>query len=328
MRIKIFDEKIRIYFFNLIKKTYNQSWKDIRSNLGLSRARLDNYKSGKSLMPEELFFKLLNLLDNDERERILKKIQKFDKNWGQIKGGKIAYELNYEKFEEGRKKGAKVSKIMKKKFFSFDHIQLSNEICEFIGAFIGDGFFNCYNNKLYQVEFSGNSILDLNYYTNTIIPIIKNIFPNINPRIYKVKCKNAIRVVFYSKELFCYLKDVFGFVPGKKAHTVKIPKIILDNELLIYPTIRGIFDTDGGVFFDKRKNYMKPYPRIIFSTISKKLYEQLLYYLSKEFQLYLRYDKNRKVYVIELYGHRQFKKWMSLIGFSNKRHLDKIASVA
>lgn len=325
MRIKIFDEEIRRLFFDSVKAKYNKSWKKIRIDLFLTRACLDRYKSGESLIPEKLFFKLLKVLDNNEKEKIIEKTQKFDNNWGQVKGGKIAYELNYEKFKEGR---MNASKIKRKKFFLFEHIQLSNKICELIGAFIGDGFFNCYNNKLYQVEFSGDSRLDLDYYSNIIIPIIKNLFPNINPHIYKVKYKNAIRIVFYSKELFCYLRDVFGFVPGKKTYTISIPPKILSSKQLLFPTIRGIFDTDGGIFLDKRDIYKKSYPRIVFQTASNKLYEQLLVHLSKEFKIYSRQDKKRNIGVIEIYGTNQLNKWMNLIGFSNSRHLNKIASVA
>ena len=61
---------------------------------------------------------------------------------------------------------------------------------------------------------------------------------------------------------------------------------------------------------------------------SKPLYNQLKNILSKEFKLYSRFYSHRNVYVVEIYGYSNLKKWMSLIGFSNKRHLDKIASVA
>lgn len=328
MRIIFTNESIRKSFFDEVKKNYNKNWKEIRLIIDISKATLERYVSGKTSIPEEIFLKFLTILDEDSQKNTLGKIKKLSNNYGQIKGGKIAYKLNYKKFEEGRRKAIRANKIKKKKKFNFDSVELSEGICEFIGAFIGDGFFNSYNNKLYQVEFAGDSRLDLNYYKEKIIPIITKIFPNLNPRIYKVKSKNALRVVFYSKELFCFLKDYIGFVPGRKTHTVEIPYKILINTNLIYPTIRGIFDTDGGIYFDKRKGYKKDYPRIHFSTVSENLFMQLSEILLKEFKIYTRYNKKRNIYVIELYGYSNLNKWMSLIGFSNERHFEKVASVA
>ena len=325
MKIKISDD-VRKKFFYLIKNSINKSWKEIGKELGLPRYTFERYRSGSSLIPEKLFLYFLGILNKSERAEILKFSKEFPDNYGQVKGGIMAYKINFKKFQEGRKKAAMSNKIRMRKIFSFD-MELSIEICEFIGAFIGDGFFNCYNNKLYQVEFSGDSRYDLEYYNNKIIPIIKSIVSNIKPKIYKRE-KNSLRVVFYSKELFCFLRDFFDFIPGRKTYIVKIPDKILSNKDFIYSTIRGIFDTDGGIFLDRRKGYKKPYPRIIFQTVSNNLHKQLTRYLSKDFKIYSFFNKRRKVYGIEIYGHDQLKKWMSLIGFSNRRHLNKIASIA
>ncbi len=328
MRIIFTKESRRKSFFKEIKENYNTNWKEIRLMIGVSKATLERYVSGQTSIPEEIFLKFLRTLNGDSQENVLGEIKRLPNNHGQIKGGKIAYKLNYKKFEEGRKKAIKVNKTKKEKRFNFDSIELSEDVYEFIGAFIGDGFFNSYNNKLYQVEFAGDSNLDLNYYKEKIIPAIVKVFPNLNPRIYKVRSKNAIRVVFYSKELFCFLRDYIGFVPGKKAHTVEIPEKILVNPNFIYLIVRGLFDTDGGIYFDKRKGYKKIYPRIHFSTVSKRLFIQLSKILSEEFKVYTRYNKKRNIYIIELYGYPNLKKWMSLIGFSNERHFKKVASVA
>lgn len=326
MKIKISDDNIRKKLFYLVKNSLNKSWKEIGKELDLPKYTFERYRSGSSLIPEKVFLYFLNVLNKSKKMEILKFTKEFPDNYGQVKGGITAYKINFEKFREGRKKAAISNKIRMKKTFTFD-IELSPEICELIGAFIGDGFFNCYRNKLYQIEFSGDSRYDLDYYNNRIIPIIKEIIPDINPRIYKREA-NSVRIVFYSKKLFCFLRDYFSFTPGRKTHVVKIPEKILNNIKFIYPTIRGIFDTDGGVFFDKRSRYKKPYPRIIFQTVSKNLHGQIVKYLTKDFKIYSFFGEKRKVYGIEIYGHNQLKKWMSLIGFSNRRHLNKIASIA
>ena len=52
------------------------------------------------------------------------------------------------------------------------NLKLSNELCEVIGAFIGDGCFNSYS-KHYSTIFVGDSNKDLDYYSKKIIPTLK-----------------------------------------------------------------------------------------------------------------------------------------------------------
>jgi hypothetical protein len=334
MRIKL-DDSVRKEFFELVKNGSGKLWNDLIREHGLVKGTFDRYKSGEQTIPYGLFSGLLKYLRRRERENILEKAVELPDNYGQVKGGKIAYSVNLEKFREGRKKGLSVIRKLRKIpiKYNFSDFRLTPGICEFVGAFIGDGFFNCYNNKLYHIEFAGDSRKDLDYYTKIIIPSIKTFIPKVRPKILKVKTRNSIRVIFYSKELFCFLKNVFDLVPGKKSYSVTIPMNIIESgEENIRKTIRGIFDTDGGVFLDRRKAYNSYYPRIIFSTVSKGLYEQLIDYLSKHFKLYTAsrkaYGNRGQVYIIEIYGKEQLRKWMSLIGFSNRRHLDKVALVA
>ena len=120
------------------------------------------------------------------------------------------------------------------------------------------------------------------------------------------------------------LKDRFKFPKGKKVYSVKIPEEIMNGKKeLLYATVRGIFDTDGCIYFDKRARYRKPYPRITLQIANKALFLQLKSILNKEFKVYASERSNRKFY-IEIYGHEQLQKWMSVIGFSNPRHSDKI----
>lgn len=331
MRIKIKGKFIRKHFFDTVKIRLNLSWREIYKKFGVPKSTFEKYKSGNLLMSEELFLSLADILDAEDKTKSLNITEKLPDNFGRIKGGKQAYLINFEAFAKGRIKGVDIMKRYRKnKVFDFNNINLSPQICEFIGAFIGDGCFNCYENKLYHIEFAGDSRYDLNYYRNIIIPYMKKVIPNINPHIYNVKSKsNTQRVVIYSKELFYFLRDYIGFIPGKKAHTIKIPnKIMQSSDENIIATIRGIFDTDGCVFLDKRRNYKNPYPRIALRIVSKPLYEQLKSHLSKYFDLYATFNEKRQIYIIEIYGINQVKLWMSLIGFSNKRHFDKLAPVA
>ena len=213
-------------------------------------------------------------------------------------------------------------------------IELSKELCEVIGAFMGDG--NIYNNKNchYRTQFSGDSRLDLEYYEKRICPIIQNIFCA-KPNIKKVKGKNAIRVNFYSKNLYFFFREFLNLKTERKTHVIRIPDFFFNssNKIKLNHLVRGLFDTDGGVFLDKRKIYKTPYPRWFFHTVSEELHEQLKEYLSKHFNIYTyrrkyKFPNNSDSFAIEIYGKEQLKKWMNLIGFSNPRHSSKVACVA
>ena len=185
---------------------------------------------------------------------------------------------------------------MGKAKYNFDiNMKLNEELCEFIGAFIGDGFYNIYQPGKYIIQFTGDYILDYHYYKNTIIPIGSKLFDNTNPKIKKKKDKNALIVNYLSKNLFYMFKYRFNFPQGKKAKKVIIPSEIINikDKKLIYATIRGIFDTDGGVFLDKRKIYKKPYPRITLKISSTELFKQIKEILENEFKLFISKKKNK-----------------------------------
>lgn len=329
MRIKIREDILRRKLFENAKENVGGTWESVQKYFKVTKSSLERYISGKVLMPEILFERLLIVVNEPDKSLILSNSEKLPDNHGCVLGGKRAYVINKKKFAEGRKKGIEATRRLRKiEKISFENVSLTPELCEVAGAFIGDGCFNLYKNKLYHVEFSGDRRYDLSYYLETILPIIKAIIPEINPHILFPKHQNnTLRVVLSSKKIFYLLKDFFGFVPGKKAHTIFIPSQILDSEVFIRATVRGIFDTDGCVFLDKRGAYKRPYPRITFQTVSKSLYLQLVFYLERHFKLYTSFNQKRQIYIIEIYGINQVKRWMSLIGFSNRRHLDKLASI-
>ena len=328
MRVKIINEAVRKRFFEEIKFHF-ENWKKARKSLNLPKSTLEHYIAGRATVPENVFEVFKSYISQEMKLIIDENIEKLPDNWGESKGGMEAYKKNYLYFEEGRKKALKAvrNKRTTPAVFNFD---LFPEICEVAGAFVGDGCFNFYKNKLYYIEFSGDKRYDLSYYNDIIIPAIRKVIPNINPHFKESKRRtNSIRIIFYSKDLFYLFKDYFGFIPGKKTFTTRIPeKIENAGNIYFHSAIRGVFDTDGGVFIDRRKRYKLPYPRIFIQTVSKPLYGQLYNYLSKEFKTYTRFNEKRQIYIIEIYGIDQVKKWMFLIGFSNRRHLDRLASVA
>ena len=88
--------------------------------------------------------------------------------------------------------------------------------------------------------------------------------------------------------------------------------------------VRGVFDTDGCVFLDKRSSYNKPYLRIGLQMESKNLIQQIYsILLDRGINARINSDSRR----IQINGVENCERFIKIIGFSNKRHLDKIKNL-
>ena len=319
MRIYFKSEQTRDTFFKDIKENSNTSWSEIAKTIKTNRSMLDNYRKGNLYIPEEKFHELLNIINITRREYFLSEIIKRDNNWGQVIGGKKAYQKNKKDFDKGREK-ANQSRGVK---YDFDiNMPLSEEICEFIGAIIGDGFTNKYRN-LYQTQITGDKNLDKEYYEKVLKNICEKSF-KINPKI-SIRTR-GIYLNVYSKRLFEMLTKRFNIPAGVKCYSVKIPTEIINAEgKFIRSTLRGMFDTDGGVGLDKRKIYRKPYIRINYTSASHSLISQISGLL-KEYSIphSIHRKNNNRAEQIQINGEKNVKLFLSEVGFSNSRHMNKL----
>ncbi len=141
-----------------------------------------------------------------------------------------------------------------------------------------------------------------------------------NPRI--VNREKSKELVLNSKSIFNQLVK-YGFPIGV------IPKFILKNKNYAFAFLRGLFDTDGNIFWDKRSIYKDPYPRITINTTSKVLCLRICALLENMgFKVALRSqtrDPHKTLYYIELYGFKNLKKWKTLISSSNIRKFKKLS---
>jgi len=205
-------------------------------------------------------------------------------------------------------------------------IKITKELGELIGVFIGDGFAGKYS-RARIIQFTGHPKDDAEFYLKRIVPLIKKIF-NVNPHI-KIR-GGGLRVTCYSKSMYEFFTKSLGLPSGEKSSIIKIPIVFFKKKHIIKAVIRGIFDTDGSIVWDKREVYKKPYPRLCITTVSKELARQLKFLLKKlGFRVCLREVKRRKefykkAFYIELYGFEQLRRWYKKIGFSNPKHIRRL----
>jgi len=254
-RIYFLNNKDLTGFFIDVKQSSKLSWSKIAKLLETTRSMLDNYRKGKILLSEERFQQLLNLLDNQLREKYLRVVSKKDNNWGQVIGGNIAYENNKKYFDIGRKTAHRNCGVK----YDFDiNMPLSKDLCEFLGAIIGDGCTNKYGHS-YQTIIAGDKLLDKDYYNNILLPICLKLF-KINPKIIT------------------------------------------------------------------RQSYKKPYIRLNYTSASFRLIEQVHVALNRYNIPHSIHEKNDcKAKQIQINGETNVRSFVNLIGFSNQRHIKKIA---
>ena len=314
-RIFFSTNALRDDFFERLRNHFG-TWVELRRNLKIYRSRLERFRNGSISIPHGVFLQMLNYLEERNRNFFMSHIFIKNRNWGRVKGGQTTYFKHPEIFKEGRKIGGQRSRYI----FRVD-MPLTNGLAEIIGAFIGDGFTGKYGNS-YIVQFTGDGNLDQDYHLNTLTPLIKELSPGSNPKL--TKKDNTLRLTIYSKEFHNLLTKRFRFKKGVKVYTVNIPEEILEskNYTIINRCIRGIFDTDGYVFFDKRGSYNRPYLRIGVQMVSPELIKLLHNLLNKQG---IKATITRDCRKVQINGFNECKKFVNIIGFSNYRHLRKLA---
>ncbi len=203
--------------------------------------------------------------------------------------------------------------------------KMTAELAEEIGIHIGDGSLNVYKgNFLYSLR--GHLKDDEKYYTEFIRILYRNLYGiDISIR----KWPDVIGFQLSSCAIGQFKRDILGLPLGSKVN-VAIPKNILKNRKLTLSCLRGIFDTDGTLSFEKKSRKKPYYPRIILSTVSKTLNKQIVFALNKMLGFNLSSWKedysNRKWNTINricVRGSENLVKWFELIGSDNSKNIFK-----
>ncbi|HLD40463.1 MAG TPA: LAGLIDADG family homing endonuclease [Candidatus Nanoarchaeia archaeon] len=209
--------------------------------------------------------------------------------------------------------------------------EYSNQLAELIGILTGDGYMNNYG-SFSLLEIAGDSRLDHEYLTSYVTPMIEHLF-NLKSKIYVKRKQNAMYLRLMSKGLNNYLLYV-DFKRGKKEQ-ITVPSWILNNNEYMKFFIRGLVDTDGSlVLLNRNQKKYRYYPRIQIASKSKPLISSVGKWLRNEgLSLSVMVDNTKVIYKgnlvlykgyrIQISGRKELIKWMKLIGFRNKRHLDK-----
>ena len=194
---------------------------------------------------------------------------------------------------------------------------------ELIGIILGDGCIYHYPTKgIYGLEISGNAEEDREYFLN-ISDFIENLIgkkPVISVRNHKLG--KSLKLVVYSKKFAEHLINDVGITCKNKTFEAVIPDKLLDWKYSKH-IIRGLFETDGSLYFLK-VNGILAYPRVEIKTSSKVIAGQITKILEqKSFKPHTRTNNSDSTIGIYVSGPLMLERWVQEIGFGSNKSLSK-----
>ena len=267
------------------------------------------------------------ILSKKYKVNIPKPIEILPEHWQLKKWARRAGIIRYKKYGapgtiEDRRKGGLISwqkrlnnpKLMNN-WNKANEIQIpekSEELAEFIGLVLGDGSLSMGQCMIY-LNSQKNKDRDYVYFVSDLI---KELF-KLNCPITKRKDCNCYRIIISSVNLIKYLVKI-GLVTGNKTkNQVKVPAWIQHRKNLSIVCLRGLMDTDGGIFLHKYKANGKEYKyfKTCFSNKSEPLLDFVRTTLSKlGFNPKIRANKQ-----IWLYNESEVKQYFEKISSHNDR---------
>lgn len=186
----------------------------------------------------------------------------------------------------------------------------TNKLAEVVGTILGDGGIT--HNQL-LISFNSEKDCDYSVYIGNLI---SGLF-GIRVGRYKRRDSKCIVLFFSGVNLIKTLCHIGLKIGNKVKLQVRVPKWISKNVAYSRWCLRGLMDTDGGVFLDKyvvnRKRYC--YKKICFTNKSMPLINFVFETLSKLGFNPQRYSDNK----VWLYSYKEVERYLIEVGSSNQR---------
>lgn len=194
-------------------------------------------------------------------------------------------------------------------------INPSIEFAELVGILLGDGGI-----RDSQFTITLNSIAD-DLYSHYVVSLIDRLF-TYKPTVAKRQNCNALTITASGVEIVRYLLRMGLHIGDKVRQQVGVPEWIKLNPEYSRWCLRGLMDTDGGIFTNSyiinSKSYI--YPKTNFTNASQPLLD-FVYETLKSNGFHPNNKQPRKVW---LYSQLESRRYLEVIGSSNERLLKKI----
>lgn len=208
---------------------------------------------------------------------------------------------------------------------------ITNELLEFIGMYIGDGSIYKSNNS-FIFELRGN-LDEKEFYEKYVTNLLLKIYQGKYKIGYRSGGKRGCFGIRITNQAFIKKILSLGFFAGRKSHTIKIPEKMLELSIEQQKyLVRGLVSTDGSAYLAKiNKSEVKNYPMIEYSSVSKELVLQVQNILKKlKIKSYFwtyNSKKDSPQHYIRVCGIKECEKFFRIIGLSNYKHKNALKSI-
>ncbi len=325
-------DNLRIKFLpgqqnEFIERIYMESklsTKELANIVGIHRRSFSDWRRDKlnmTLFAAELFCKRLNINLPEEKTILIDRWRKAKTEAGRIGGIALFKKHGSPATLEGRRKGGiKTLANLRRNgiipiFKIYNSPSFSVELAEYVGIMLGDGGITSG-----QCAITLNSVADHDYVIFVSL-LAEKLFGEA-PKTFKRKHDKAIVLYYSGVRLVEFLVKIGLKIGNKVRQQVDVPDWVKNSKKYRIACLRGLMDTDGGVFLHKYKVNLKVYSyrKICFSNRSIPL---LIFVKSTLEELGFTakvIDKveNKKVW---LYNTNEVGEYLKKVGTNNPRLL-------
>ena len=286
----LFKRGLQRKFIETIKEGSNKLWVELAKELGIHvhTLRVD-WCTEKMTLPYKKAKNLLSLYPFKSWDYILKNYVKkiLEPKWGQIlSGSKSLKDINYPKQSE--------------------------LFAEFLGIALGDG-------HLDKKEFTLAGYLYEKEHMDYAEKLIKNLFNLDSKRFIGSFNKNSTYLDVYSKRLVDFLLKHSMVIGNKIDKGAKLPKWVFKDKRFIIGAIRGLIDTDGGVY-EKQKGYKRAI--IEFQTHSRYINKDTIKLIkSLGFKPSKSTNSKNNTYNTRIQNQEEVNKFFEIVGSNNLKNV-------
>ena len=206
---------------------------------------------------------------------------------------------------------------------TFEVVDMDEKInlYEMLGILTGDGCMRYYPHKsVYGIEIAGNADDEVDYFEKMSIFFVEKFQKQ--PRIFVRYVSNGkgLKLMLHGKQITEFFINL-GIKPAK-TYTAEIPLCVKEWEQAKY-FIRGLFETDGSLYFSKSKKINYPsHPRLEIKTASPQLAIRFYNLLaSQKYPIQFRHDGiTSRVYPS---GSEMLERLANEIGFNSEKNNTK-----
>lgn len=309
-----------------IKQKSNLGWEEIGEIVGVCGRTLRDWKREKLLANKEK----IKQLSRRFRVDLPMEIETREEFWSARKYASLAAKKRYELYGppgdiESRRRGGIISQQRRREnpeYYrklgcntrnKFNFPRKSTKLAEFIGIVLGDGHIS----KDQVIVYQGIKDKQYIYFVKKMVEDLFDYKPSVffyNNNIFRLICSGIGLVEF--------LENI-GLKRGNKIkNKASMPEWVKNNIVFRKACTRGLFDTDGGVYFHKHMIKGIKYCHFGFCFTS---HSSLILKDFKETLEILGYNihetKQKRIYIYEL---KEIKRYFTEIGSNNPKHINRL----